>query len=138
MTEVEQTRVFVVDKAKSCSCGGSVSNQCCHIKAVSDHLHCGGERAPEKDIDTSPSSSMVCPICGAAVQGPRSFWRCSEDSSHYWQWRGEQFGVKDFLTKPHPNKLGTFYEQTDEARTLFRAAAYQRYTAALPWASIAA
>ena len=123
VTETEHFRAFVVDKAKNCSCGGSANKQCRHINAVSKYLRRGGERAPEKRTDTLLSSSpAVCPICGAVVQGNVSFWRCSQDSSHYWQWRGERSGVKDFLTKPHPAKQGAFYEQSPSERMAFLAA----------------
>jgi len=128
VTEIGQQggfRVFIVGKDKNCTCGGNGNEQCRHIKAVSEHLRRGGERAPEKQAGATPA--MVCPICGGAVQGDHTFWRCGEDSSHYWQWRGERSGVRDFLTGPHPAKQGAFYEQTHEERMLFLAAAQQRH-----------
>jgi len=134
VTEMTQghLRVFVVGKDKSCTCGGSANKQCCHVKAVASHLRRGGQRAPEKHTadpaPPSPPSPMACPICGAGVQKEDgSFWRCSEDSSHYWQWRGERSGIKDFLTKPHPAKQGAFYEQTAEERFAFLVAAQRRH-----------
>ena len=135
VTEIGQqggSRAFVVGKDKSCTCGGNGNSQCRHVKAVTEHLRRGGERAAEKQagatpVSPSPSSPMVCPVCGAVVQGDHTFWRCSEDSSHYWQWRGERSGVKDFLTKPHPAKRGPFYEQTHEERAAFLAAAQRRH-----------
>ncbi len=53
------------------------------------------------------------------TRGRHPFWRCTADSSHYWQWRGEQGSVKAFLTRPHENKLGAFYAQTLQEREAF-------------------
>ncbi len=127
-------RVFVVGKDKSCTCGGSANKQCRHIEAVAKYLRLGGQRASERvekrnDPVPIPSMLKVCPICGAPVEYRGSLWRCSEDSSHYWQWRGEQSGVKDFLTRPHPAKQGAYYEQTVEERLTFLAGAQRRYAA---------
>jgi hypothetical protein len=46
------------------------------------------------------------------------WWRCSLNSGHYWAWRDEQSGhaIRNFLTRPHPNKLGPFYTVSREAR----------------------
>lgn len=119
-------RVFVVGKDKACTCGGSANERCRHVEAVASHLRRGGQRAPEKWSDPTPPSTpsppVVCPICGAPVEYSGALWRCSEDGSHYWQWRGERSGVKDFLTQPHPAKQGAFYEQTPEERMAFLAA----------------
>ncbi|RLC75130.1 MAG: hypothetical protein DRJ03_30760 [Chloroflexi bacterium] len=126
-------RVFVVGKDKSCTCGGSANEQCRHIEAVAEHLRLGGQRAPEKWSEPSPPSTpsipRACPICGATTVRDGFLWRCLEDSSHYWQWRGEQSGVKDFLTRPHPAKQGAFYEQSDQERQAFLAASAQRHAA---------
>jgi hypothetical protein len=124
---------YTVSKDKTCSCG---SNKCRRVRAVADHLKAGGKRAPEKQEDASSASSspaqmMVCHVCGAEVQVDGPYWRCLRDSSHYWQWRGERSGVKDFLTRPHPAKMGAFYEQTDEERESFLAAAARRHAAYL-------
>ncbi len=124
---------YNVGKDKTCTCG---SSKCRHVKAVANHLRAGGKRAPEKREDAlpvspSPAPSMACRICGADVQVDGSYWRCLRDSSHYWQWRGEQSGVKDFLTRPHPAKMGAFYEQTDEEREAFLSTAARRHTAYL-------
>jgi len=80
-----------VDKAKRCTCGGT-------------------REQPFPD---------VCPICGAAVIAQADHWRCTESAGHYWQYRGEQSGVKAFLTQPHPAKQGAFYEQSIDERDAF-------------------
>ena len=70
-----------------------------------------------------------CPICGAGVQRqPDGFWRCSQDITHYWLWRGEQNGgaIRRFLTQPHPNKEGAFYKMTVEEREAFLEEARRR------------
>jgi hypothetical protein len=71
----------------------------------------------------------TCPICEGEVQklGP-DFWRCVEDSSHHWQWRGEQNGgaIKKFLTRPHPVKRGAFYAMSEQERQAFLLRAAQR------------
>jgi len=126
--------VFIVGKDKSCTCGGTAHKQCHHIEAVTKHLRQGGGRAPEKvekrnDPTPIPSMLKVCPICGAPVEYRGSLWHCSEDSSHYWQWRGEKSGIKDFLTKPHPAKQGAYYEQTPEEHITFLASAQNRHAA---------
>jgi hypothetical protein len=109
-----------VGRDKQCTCGGTARHPCPHIQAVADYLRQGGYRA-------TPAST--CPICNAPVErlGP-DFWRCSQDSSHYWQWRGERNGgaLRKFFTQPHPAKLGAFYEQTIEEREAFLAQAAQR------------
>jgi hypothetical protein len=111
-----------VSKAKTCTCGGTARRRCPHIRAVEEHLKGGGRRAPES---TPVPAVAACPLCSGEVQvldahGPRPFWRCKADSSHYWRWRGEM-GVKAFLTRPHPNKPGAFYEQTLAQREAFLA-----------------
>ncbi len=123
-------RAYTVNKDKTCSCGSS--NKCRHVRAVADHLKAGGKRATEKresalPASPSPAPLTACHVCGADVQVDGPYWRCLHDSSHYWQWRGEQFGVKDFLTRPHPAKMGAFYEQTAEERETFLAAAIRRH-----------
>jgi hypothetical protein len=68
-----------------------------------------------------------CPICGAATEptdGSVDAWRCTEDSSHYWLWRGEK--VRKYLTQAHPGKIGAYYDQTPEQREAFLAAAKAR------------
>ena len=59
-----------------------------------------------------------CPICGAEIQRLEGdWWRCPFNSGHYWAWRDEQSGhaIRNFLTQPHPNKLGAFYAVSREA-----------------------
>ena len=129
-------RLYVVGKDKTCTCGGTAEQRCSHIEAVAAYLRAGGKRAPEavQKAPASPSSLIpsTCPICGSAVQvedatGACPLWRCQADSSHYWQWRGERNGVREFLTnRSHPSKLGAFYQQTLEERDAFLAAAAQR------------
>ena len=76
-------------------------------------------RVRGRDDSTPPAA---CPICGVPVEvlSP-DFWRCPQDATHYWQWRGERNGgaVRKFLTRPHPAKQGAFYEQTAEERESF-------------------
>jgi hypothetical protein len=47
------------------------------------------------------------------------FWRCPKDTAHYWQWRGEQTGIKSFLTGSHPAKSSAFHSMTQEEREAF-------------------
>jgi len=128
-----------VSKDKRCSCGGSAQHPCTHIRAVARHLHQGGERASavkeatpklvlhhsDDDDNTPPPSApvnipSVCPVCNAPTEPWGQLWRCRVGGSeHYWRWRGERSGVKAFLTQPHPNKQGAFYEQTIEEREAF-------------------
>jgi len=116
-----QTRL--VDKQKRCTCGGTAERPCRHIRAVANYLREGGERAEERPPTFRPhEDNPTCPICGRPVER-RDPWRCPCDPSHYWQWRGETFGVRDFLTRPHPAKQGAFYEQTIEERETFLAQA---------------
>jgi hypothetical protein len=130
-----QTRT--VDRRKRCSCGGTAKRPCPHIRAVANYLREGGERAseecpaprlPEKGDDGPLSGTpTMCPICGTPVDSlAPDFWRCPHDPSHYWRWRGERSGVKDFLTKPHPAKAGAFYTMSREAREAFLAQATRR------------
>jgi hypothetical protein len=121
--EEDVTSTHQVSKEKLCTCGGQADEPCPHIQAVSDYLRQGGHRA---------ALSPTCPICSAPVKhlGP-DFWRCSQDNTHYWQWRGERNGgaVRKFLTQPHPAKLGAFYEQTIEEREVFLIEAARRMRA---------
>jgi hypothetical protein len=131
-------RTYSVDKEKRCSCGGTAKRPCSHIRAVTDYLRKGGQRAPEehsmlrlRDTPGSPPSGgpapLTCPICGTAVETQDiGFWRCPKDPSHYWQWRGEQSGIRDFMTKPHPSKQGAFYAMSMEEREAFLEQAARR------------
>ena len=104
-----------VSKEKLCTCGGEAARPCAHIEAVADYLQQGGCRAAQVP---------TCPICDAPVElKDPSFWRCSRESSHYWQWRGERNGgaIRELFTHPHPAKLGAFYEQTIDGREAFLA-----------------
>jgi len=134
-----------VSKDKCCTCGGTATHPCAHIHAVADYLRQGGRPAPEKGEPTAPLHCVqeeskelppstapltpppCCPICGGEItmRGP-VLWRCSNSPGHYWRWRGEQSGVRDFLTRPHPNKQGAVYEQTVEEREAFLRQAAQR------------
>ena len=134
-----------VGKDKQCTCGGTAQRPCTHIQAVARYLREGGERAsavkePSTKLvlhqptdDTTPPSAtpaarstFVCPICGATTVPTGYGWRCRASSGHYWRWRGEQNGVKAFLTQPHPNKQGAFYEQTPAEREAFLAQIHAR------------
>jgi hypothetical protein len=129
-------RLYIVGKDKTCTCGGTAERYCPHIEAVAAYRKAGGKRAPEatQKALASPSSLIpsTCPICDSTVQvedatGAYPLWRCQADSSHYWQWRGERSGVREFLTnRSHPSKLGAFYRQTLEERDAFLAIAQQR------------
>jgi hypothetical protein len=115
-------RIYVVGKDKTCTCGGKAEQHCPHIEAVAAYRKAGGKQAPEatQKAPASPSSLIpsTCPICNSAVQvksvtGAYPLWRCQADSSHYWQWRGERSGVREFLTnRLHPSKLGLSHRQT--------------------------
>jgi hypothetical protein len=128
-------RTHHVTKDKRCTCGGTTKRPCSHIRAVANYLRAGGSRAPAmaeprpkfqvregRDDNTPPAAPATCPICGVPVEkrGP-DLWRCPQDSTHYWQWRGERNGgaIRKFLTGSHPTKQGAFYEQTTEEREAF-------------------
>lgn len=113
-----QVHDYRVTKDKRCTCGGTASHPCDHIQAVAVYLREGGPRASE--------STSVCPLCGAPVTPTTYGWRCPTSPGHYWRWRGEQGGVKAFLTQPHPAKQGAFYEQTPAERDAFLAQAQRR------------
>lgn len=139
-------RTYHVTKEKRCTCGGTVKRPCPHIRAVTDHLRAGGKRAPEAPEEhptlrlretrqkgplsgTPTAAPLTCPICGTPVeQRSPDLWRCPKDASHYWQWRGERNGgaIRKFLTQPHPNKQGAFYEMTREQRHAFLVQAARR------------
>jgi hypothetical protein len=111
-----------VNKHKHCTCGGTGAEPCPHIQAVATYLKLGGDRAPAPEPEASePTVELpeVCPICGGTVRPQGRRWRCVNSSCHYWQHRGEQSGVKAFLTQPHPAKQGAFYEQSIEEREAF-------------------
>jgi|GEM_PF-5122709 len=129
-----------VTRQKNCTCGGSRAAPCVHIVAVAQYLQNGGQRAtgwptaaplskPPSPATTPATLPAACPLCGAPVE-PRPYgWRCQKAAGHYWAWRGEQFGVRKFLTQPHPAKAGAFYEQSEMERTAFLANAQQRMRA---------
>ena len=83
-------------------------------------------KEPSPQLTRTESTKPVCPICGAPVTPTPYGWRCLASSGHYWRWRGEQSGVKAFLTQPHPNKQGAFYEQTPAERDAFLAQVHAR------------
>jgi hypothetical protein len=124
-------RVYFVDKEKRCTCGEA---NCRHVRAVTDYLQGGGDRAPAASsapADTSlpsPTVPATCPICGAVVrfEATSPVWRCVADHAHYWQWRGEQGGVRAFLTGAHPAKAGAFYKQSFDEREAFLLQALSR------------
>jgi len=125
---VQTCQVF---KDKRCTCGGTAKRRCHHIRAVARYLRAGGQRAPAKRPPlqahrtrakrTRPNTPTptTCPFCDTPVKREAlGRWRCPGNSSHYFQWRGEQ-GVRQFLTQPHPAKQGAFYDMNHEERTLF-------------------
>lgn len=100
--------VYTVYRDKTCTCG---RRNCEHVRAVREYLRNGGTRAGE------PTPLITsCPICGAPVtrkrHWPRHWWACTEDPAHYFRWRGEVGGIREFLTDPnHPSKhIQAFYE----------------------------
>lgn len=120
----------LVGKDKHCSCGGNARRQCSHIRAVAEYLEAGGAPAPpgtaEFVHDSKPLKTETvpdtCPICGGGIKRlSADLWRCSDDASHYWQWRGEQNGgaIRKFLTQPHPVKRGPFYAMSEQDREAF-------------------
>lgn len=123
-------QTHIVGKDKRCSCGGTKKQSCRHIKAVAQYLRDGGDRAPkERPLSqvrengplSSPASLVpaTCPICDTLVeQEERGRWRCPNNPSHYFRWRGDQ-GIRQFLTQGHPNKLGAFYDMNQEERKAF-------------------
>ena len=126
--------VFAVDKNKNCQCGGSKSKHCVHIRAIIDYIKSGGKRAevaaPPPPPDVREERLEMCPICNGPVSWDGTVWKCISDPIHYWKWRGESFGVKDFLTNPdHPSKQGAFYKQTEDERDAFLALAKQNLVA---------
>ncbi len=125
---VQTCQVF---KDKRCTCGGTAKSHCHHIRAVARYLRAGGKRAPVKRRSLRPHRTrarrarpntltpMTCPLCDTpVVREALGRWRCPNDSSHYFQWRGEQ-GVRQFLTQSHPAKQGAFYAMSDEQRQVF-------------------
>jgi len=107
-----------------CACGGRAAKPCEHIRAVACFRRLHGE-ATDEDAGT-PEPLPACPICGSPVTGTPDRWRCTASPGHYWQWRGEQGGVKAFLTQHHPAKQGAFYEQSIEEREAFLEQAHRR------------
>jgi hypothetical protein len=132
----------LVGKDKHCTCGGHAGRWCSHVRAVAAYLKAGGERAPKADGDDhlrDRNSSETrnegmeipesCPVCGAKIHrsGLRA-WRCVDDSTHYYQWRGERHGgaIRKFFTRPHPAKRGPFYALSGEERHAFLIQAARR------------
>ena len=103
--------VFKVTDQLQSACGGGNATPCAHIEAVKAYRRLDG-----REPLPSPES---CPICGEQVWAQADRWRCAASAGHYWRWRGEQSGVKAFLTEPHPAKQGAFYEQSIEERDAF-------------------
>jgi hypothetical protein len=110
-----------VTQELQCACGGTAVKPCAHIRAVQCYRRLHG------DEESSPPEPLgECPICGSPVVGTPDRWRCTASAGHYWQHRGEQGGVKAFLTRPHPAKQGAFYEQSIEEREAFLEQAHRR------------
>lgn len=118
-------RAFKVTNDLHCACGGSNATPCVHIDAVRAYLRLEGR---EVMPSAPPDIPEACPICAEPVRAEAGRWRCIASPGHYWQWRGEQSGVKAFLTQPHPAKSGAFYEQSIEEREAFLdAVSHQRH-----------
>jgi len=124
----DQRRTHCVMQDKRCTCGGTAAQPCIHIQAVDAYLQQAtpAVKEPSPQLTRTESTKPVCPICGAPVTPTPYGWRCLASSGHYWRWRGEQSGVKAFLTQPHPNKQGAFYEQTPAERDAFLAQIHAR------------
>ncbi len=133
---VRTCRVF---KDKRCTCGNSTAKRRCqHVRAVAKYLRAGGELAPAKrpphkarEKRTLPSTPRptTCPLCNTPVEREAlGRWRCPDNSSHYFLWRGEQ-GVRQFLTQPHPAKVGAYYDMSPDERKEFLEKAAQRMAA---------
>ena len=108
-----------------CACGGTKENPCEHIRAVKSYRRLEGTPVSE----AKPAKVELpdcCPVCAAPVIPRAGHWRCTASPGHYWLWRGEQGGVKAFLTQPHPAKQGAFYEQSIEEREAFLEQAHRR------------
>ena len=114
----DQHRAHCVMQGQRCTCGGTAAQPCVHIQAVIAYQR--------RKINRVSEGTTMCPICGAPVTPTDYGWRCEVSSGHYWRWRGEQSGVKAFLTQPHPNKQGAFYEQTPAERDAFLAQIHAR------------
>ena len=132
-------QTYQVDKQKRCTCGCTGQRPCRHIRAVSDYLRNGGQRASEKHppspVHETPRSStptvppVTCPLCNTPVERQiLGRWRCPKNSSHYFKWRGDLNGgaIRKFLTNRHPNKMGAFYKMSQEERNTFQAQAALR------------
>ncbi len=116
-----------VTKDKRCTCGGTTTQPCTHIRAVALYLQAGGIPAPPAEqCPSAHTLSDSCPICSAPVIPQADHWRCVRSPGHYWRWRGERTGVKAFLTRPHPAKAGAFYELTVAERDAILEQAHQR------------
>lgn len=116
-------KLYRVERDKTCSCG---IKHCEHVDAVRQYLKGGGSREPQQPDYSSYSEYLrartkepdvvigTCPVCGARTESTAYGWRCSTSTAHFWLHEGERRGVRDFLTKPHSNKEGAFYESIDE------------------------
>jgi len=110
--KTENGPTWTVMKNKRCSCGGSAEQPCKHIKAVKQYLLDGGERAEpfaKMEKETAKGRITECLICGAPTEWAGStrypfMWRCTEDSSHYWEWYGRD-KVRAFLTGDRPSGI---------------------------------
>ena len=119
-------QVHQVGKDKHCTCGGTMKHPCRHIKAIIAFLKAGGERATERPLmlkvrEGGPPTVIpaTCPLCASpVVPEGRGRWRCPKDPSHYFEWRGE-YGVRQFLCRPHGNKMSAFHQMTEEERSIF-------------------
>jgi hypothetical protein len=130
-TDRQGVQTCQVFKDKRCTCGGTAKRPCQHIRAVAKYLRAGGQRAPAKRPPlqahkprarrTRPNvpTPLTCPICNSPTKREAlGRWRCPGNSSHYFQWRGEQ-GVRQFLTQPHPAKQGALYDMSPGERKVF-------------------
>jgi hypothetical protein len=111
---------FTVSPKGMCNCGGrNKVAPCDHTDAVAEHLARGGGKAGQikEAIKYQLSLPDQCPICEGEIvidrphRARECFWECAESAAHYWMWRGGD-KVREFLTRPHPNKVGSFYTRS--------------------------
>ena len=124
-------RPHFVNKQRRCSC----HNQHCQaIKAVTDYLRAGGQRAPEATA-TTPPNTFSCPVCSEPARGSleNQDWCCTVDRYHFWVWRVDRLRVAraEALKQASPYTLEVLSAfASDQTRATFLAAHTLTYPAA--------